>query len=119
MSPEKRKALVARCNKTKYIICMHPHGIIPFQAAIWAAFCDQYLRDETNTLNLYGFGAAADVVMFLPFLRNWMGWLTAGSAEYKVLKRGIVEVIFTVLFMHYIYIYILQQIFHAAALFQM
>ena len=40
---------------------------------------------------LYGFGAAADVVGSLPFLRNIMGWLSAGSATYKVLKDGLVK----------------------------
>ena len=41
-----------------------------------------------------GFGAAADVVMYLPFLRNIMAWLSAGSASYKALKEGLVKVIF-------------------------
>ena len=71
----------------QYIICMHPHGIVPFQAILWAAYCDQYLQNDANAL--YGFGAAADVVAYVPFLRNIMIWLGAGSAEYKVLKSGL------------------------------
>ena len=55
-----------------------------------AAYCDQYLSDETGRC-IYGFGAAANVVCYLPFLRNIMGWLTAGSADYKVLKDGLVH----------------------------
>ena len=38
---------------------------------------------------LYGFGAAADVTLYLPLLRNMMAWLTAGGASYKTLKAGI------------------------------
>jgi len=38
---------------------------------------------------VYGFGAAANVVMYLPFLRNIMAWLSAGSADYRILKDGI------------------------------
>ena len=38
---------------------------------------------------LYGFGAAADVTLYLPLLRNVMTWLTAGGASYKTLKAGL------------------------------
>ena len=48
----------------RLVTCMHPHGIVPYAAAIWAAYCDQYLPD------LYGFGATADVVLYIPFLRK-------------------------------------------------
>jgi hypothetical protein len=41
---------------------------------------------------MYGFGAAADVVMYIPFLRNIMGWLTCGPADYKSLKMGLTMV---------------------------
>jgi hypothetical protein len=41
---------------------------------------------------MYGFGAAADVVMYIPFLRNIMGWLSGGPASYKALKDGLMEV---------------------------
>lgn len=42
---------------------------------------------------MYGFGAAADVVMYIPFLRNVMGWLSGGPASYKALKDGLTKVI--------------------------
>ena len=41
---------------------------------------------------MYGFGAAADVVMYVPFLRNIMGWLSGGPASYKALKDGLTMV---------------------------
>lgn len=72
------------------ILAMHPHGIVPFHALLWAAFGDQYFTDEKR--ELYGFGAVADVVMYMPFLRNIMGYLSGGSATYKVLRKGLVEV---------------------------
>ena len=71
---------------------MHPHGIVPFHAVIWAAVADQYMVDPTSGKALYGFGAAADVVAYLPGLRNVMGWLSAGSADYKTLKDGLTKV---------------------------
>lgn len=81
------------------ILAMHPHGIVPFHALLWAAFGDQYFTDDKR--ELYGFGAVADVVMYLPFLRNIMGYLAGGSATYKVLKKGLVEVRQS--FCHYIF----------------
>ncbi|GMH56820.1 hypothetical protein TL16_g02228 [Triparma laevis f. inornata] len=72
-------------------MCMHPHGIIPLQAMVWSAYCDQYFSDPITGDTLYGFGAAADVVKYLPFIKNIMGWLSAGSANYDVLKRGLDE----------------------------
>ena len=68
---------------------MHPHGIVPFHAILWASYCDQYMTDRKTKKTLYGFGAAADVVMYMPFLRNIMGWLTAGPADYKTLQQGL------------------------------
>lgn len=68
---------------------MHPHGIVPIQALLWSAYCDQYLSNENRAL--YGFGAAADVVGYIPFLRNIMGWLSGGSASYKALKDGLTK----------------------------
>lgn len=73
------------------ILAMHPHGIVPFQAILWSAFCDQYMRDPDSNETMYGFGAAADVVMFVPFLRNIMNFLSASSATYKALKDGLQE----------------------------
>lgn len=101
LSPEIRKKYVEAGDQNQYIIGMHPHGIIPLQAILWAAYCDQYLSlplspitekvDPASRKNLYGFGAAADVVCHLPLLRNLMGWLSAGSASYKVLKAGLTK----------------------------
>ena len=75
----------------KIIFAMHPHGIVPFQAILWAAFCDQYLCDSETGKKLYGFGAAADIVMYIPFLRNIIAWLSGGSASYKPLKDGLLK----------------------------
>ena len=88
LSPEDRKRRIEEGQNSKYIIAMHPHGVIPFHAWLWAAYCHQYLNDK-NGKQLYGFGAGADVVMAIPFLRQAMGWLTAGSASYSALKEGI------------------------------
>lgn len=68
---------------------MHPHGIIPLHAVLWTSYCDQYLKDENG--DMYGFGAAADAVEYVPLLRNIMAWLTAGSAAYNVLRDGLVD----------------------------
>ena len=94
MSPGKCKEFVKRGETMQFIIGTHPHGIIPFQALLWAAFCDQYLRDYETGECLYGFGAAADVVLTLPVLRTIMGWLTCGGAGYNTLKRGLLQVIY-------------------------
>jgi hypothetical protein len=37
----------------------------------------------------YGFGAAADILEYLPFMRNIMSFLAAGSASYNVLHDGL------------------------------
>jgi len=75
-------------NKSKqYIIGMHPHGILPFHAILWSAYCDQYMQHDGKSL--YGFGAVADVTLYIPFLRNFLGWLAAGSASYGPLIAGL------------------------------
>jgi hypothetical protein len=89
VSPEECQQRTMDGLKMKYIIGMHPHGIVPFHAILWAAYCDQYMKNDENSL--YGFGAAADVVMYLPILRNLMGWLACGGASYKVLRDGIAD----------------------------
>lgn len=71
----------------QYILGMHPHGIIPIQAVLWASYCHQYMVNESNAL--YGFGAAADVVAYVPFLRNLMIWLSSTGAGYQQLKNGL------------------------------
>jgi len=66
------------------LICaMHPHGVIPIQAFLWMSFCGQYLPES------YGFGAAADVAMRIPFLRQVLSWGSAGSASRSVLYKGL------------------------------
>ncbi len=69
----------------RLVTCMHPHGIVPYAAAIWAAYCDQYLPD------LYGFGATADVVLYIPFLRNVISGLSAGRAGFRVCYDALVH----------------------------
>lgn len=66
-----------------FIIAMHPHGIVPVQALLWAAYCDCYFEE------MYGFGAAASMVQYIPFLRNIMGFLTAGPADFKSILKGL------------------------------
>lgn len=70
LSPEQLRKAVDEGEVKKFMIGMHPHGIIPIHALIWCAYCDQYMRDGTR--GLYGFGAMADVVGYVPFLRNAM-----------------------------------------------
>lgn len=48
--------------------------------------------DAPSDKKMYGFGAAADVVMYIPFLRNIMGWLSGGPASYKALMDGLTKV---------------------------
>lgn len=91
-SPKECIENIDKGDHNQYIIGMHPHGIIPLQAVLWSAYCDQYCSYTTSNGKkkfLYGFGAAADVTQYLPFLRNWLGWLTAGSASYKALLNGL------------------------------
>jgi len=56
MSDEDRLRRIDEGQNGKYIIAMHPHGVIPFHAWLWAAFCNQYLSDRDGR-QLYGFGA--------------------------------------------------------------
>lgn len=90
LSPEKIAETLETNKDVQMILAMHPHGIVPYQAILWAAYCDQYFRGDGSAL--YGFGAAADAVGYVPFLRNVMGFLTAGSASYKPLKEGLTKV---------------------------
>ena len=50
LSPDLLAARIREGESTQFIIGMHPHGIIPLQAFLWTAYCDQYMSD------LYGFG---------------------------------------------------------------
>ena len=58
------------------------HG---WQALLWAAYCDQFVPEA------YGFGAAASVVCYIPFLCNIVAWLTAGPADYATLYNGMTK----------------------------
>lgn len=91
-SPQQIAEVLEYSDTHQLIMCMHPHGIVPFHAWLWAAYADQYLSDKVSGRALYGFGAAADAVGYVPGLRNIMGWLSAGSATYKVLKDGLTKV---------------------------
>lgn len=93
-SKEELAAVIAYGSKHKMILCMHPHGILPIHAITWTAYCDQYLSDRETKDEVFGFGAAADVVFYVPILRNILGWLSAGSATYQLLRDGLKEVIY-------------------------
>lgn len=69
----------------RLVTCMHPHGVLPYQAALWSAYCGQYAPE------LYGFGATADVVLSIPFLRNVISGLSAGRASFNVCYDGLVN----------------------------
>lgn len=73
------------CEQSHLILAMHPHGIVPYQAMLWSAYSDQCLH------GLYGFGAAADIAEFVPFLRNVLAWVAATSASYASLKAGLLQ----------------------------
>ncbi len=86
VSPERRAEYTRRAgpkSNEKFIIAMHPHGIVPIQACLWAAYSHQHYDD------IYGFGAAAAVVSYLPVVRQLLGWLTCLPASYETLRRGI------------------------------
>lgn len=91
-SPEELKELIAYAKLNKLIVAMHPHGVVPFHGVLWSAYCDQYLTDHSNGESLYGFGAVANSAMRAPLLRNIMGWLSCGPADYQALKAGLKDV---------------------------
>lgn len=64
LSPSDIERLCKIGEKTQFIYGMHPHGIVPLHSGMYAAFNDQYM------LSIYGFGAVADVTLYIPFLRN-------------------------------------------------
>ena len=65
LSPAEVEERIKECKEKSIIMSMHPHGIIPLHGWIWAAYCDAYFGSDC-----YGFGAAADAVFYVPFLRN-------------------------------------------------
>jgi len=89
-TPERVERLMQEWHEggDRYILGMHPHGVVPLQAFVWCAFCDQYLRNEAWG-TLYGFGGMATVVTRLPVLRSLLGFLSGKPARYSVLKRGL------------------------------
>lgn len=89
VSPQEAVERMKYADQHQLILAMHPHGIVPFQAILWSAYCDQIFRIGDHSM--YGFGAAADVVQYVPILRNFLFWLSAGSASYNVLRDGLVE----------------------------
>jgi hypothetical protein len=70
LSQERLLKAIEDGEHKRFMIGMHPHGIIPIHALIWCAYCDQYMSDGPR--GLYGFGAMADAVSYVPFLRNAM-----------------------------------------------
>lgn len=85
LSPEDIQKYIKESETQQFILGMHPHGIIPFHGVLYAAFCDQYMP------SVYGFGAAANVVLYLPFLRNIMGFLSVSSADYNSLRKRLLD----------------------------
>lgn len=90
LSPEMRSKFINEGDSKQFILAMHPHGLIPFHAILYASFCEQYLSAGNKTL--YGFGAAANVVLYLPFLRNIMGWLSVSACDYGSLRKKLLNV---------------------------
>ena len=77
---QKRKELTG--EQSRYIVGIHPHGLIPYHGLIWASLSNQYL-------GLKAFGAAADICSNLPVLRNILGYFGIGQAGYDVLRAGL------------------------------
>ena len=94
LHPDYVKVMVDEwANGTRYILGMHPHGVIPIQTLVWAAYADQYCRTAEHG-TLYGFGGMATILMYMPFMRSIMGWLSGLSADYKTLKAGMTGRVF-------------------------
>jgi hypothetical protein len=89
LSPAMRKNMIdtgTGSNPVQFAICMHPHGIIPIQAILWAAYCDQYVSHA-----------------YLKCL-GWVASLTAASSDaasntgiYPTRRRPVSSVSFMVL----------------------
>lgn len=67
------------------ICAMHPHAIIPLQAFLWGAFCDQCMP------GLYGVGATTNAALKLPILRHVLQLLSVGSASKEVILTAMQE----------------------------
>jgi len=90
LTQERIRRLVEDCVERgeRYILGMHPHGVVPLQVLLWVAFADQYLRTGEHG-TVYGFGGMASVICYLPGLRTLMGWWTGMPATYSNLKRNL------------------------------
>mmetsp|Transcript_7905 Transcript_7905/g.25905 ORF Transcript_7905/g.25905 Transcript_7905/m.25905 type:complete len:362 (+) Transcript_7905:99-1184(+) len=90
LTQERIRRLVEDCVERgeRYILGMHPHGVVPLQVLLWVAFADQYLRTAEHG-TVYGFGGMASVICYLPGLRTLMGWWTGMPATYSNLKRNL------------------------------
>lgn len=66
LSPEERAKLISegyndpqgkddQKNAKQFIIAMHPHGIVPLHAVIWASYCDQYLQEDGKCMQYSSF----------------------------------------------------------------
>lgn len=96
LSPDTRRAMVEHGNASGKgtISAMHPHGIVPFQALLWAAVNEQYLHIQEPGQPrkwLYGFAAAANAVFSVPLLRNLLGWFATHGANFDTLKNGLMH----------------------------
>ena len=67
------------------IFAMHPHAIIPLQAFLWGAFCDQCIP------GLYGVGSTTNGALKLPILRHILLLLAVGSARKEVILNAMQE----------------------------
>lgn len=92
LSPENINRLMNETSDGRTIQTMHPHGVVPFQGALWAAYCDQFLHDPNTGKSLYGIAGMASMVQYVPFLRNIVGWLSGVPADYKILKKALMTV---------------------------
>ena len=79
-------------SEQRRILAMHPHGVIPVHSLIWSALCEQFYP------HIYGFAAAADVLLRLPLMRQVCGSLnTYGSTRRELDQRLATENLFITL----------------------
>ena len=72
-------------RKKRYIFAMHPHAIVPLHALIFCSYLDRQDR------NLYGYGGMANIIYYVPIVRNIFMWLNNVSASYNVMKKVLLE----------------------------
>ena len=71
--------------KKSYIIAMHPHGIVPLHALIGLSLIDRMDR------RLYGSAGMANIIYWMPIVRNIFLWLNCVSANFSVLKSVLLK----------------------------